>query len=74
MTWLHAMNSHEAASSVDLFDGGKFDIFALLPEAMLKRSEIQFIKFFHGIFNNLNSFTLPIDFLFEKVFDFPIFG
>ena len=67
MTWLHAMNSHEAASSVDLFDGGKFDIFGLLPEAMAKRSEIQFIKYFHSIFNNLNAFTEPIDFLFEQV-------
>jgi len=74
MTWIHAMNSHEAASSVDKFDGNKFDIFGLLPEAMQRRSEVQFIKYFHNIFNTLNAFTLPIDFLFERIFDFPIFG
>ena len=31
-------------------------------------------QYFHSIFNTLNAFTLPIDFLFERIFDFPIFG
>jgi len=82
--WIKKMNAHKSAENVDIFDEGqpmpeawglgtgKVDLFELLSEHDRQRSEIQFVRFFHGLFPVLNAFTLPIDFLFNHVLTMPV--
>jgi len=70
--WLDAMNSCEQASNVDVFDKPNFDVFKMLPDSHQKRSEIMFVRFFWNLFYVLNAFSVPVDFLFEKVMSLPL--
>jgi len=72
--WVLAMNKHESASNVDIFDSDKVDLFKLLPEGDQKRSPIQFIHLFHTMFSMLGKFNLPIEFLFDKALHMPVMG
>jgi len=85
--WIKAMNSHKSAGNVDIFDEGKpmpnewglgenkkVNLFELLSPVERRRSEVQYIELFHSLFHSLNSFTLPIDFLFNRVLELPAIG
>lgn len=69
--WLERMNGCDAASDVGVFDKDVTDVFALLPETHQRRSEVAYIRFFHNLFPVLNSFSVPVDFLFDKVLELP---
>jgi len=83
--WIKRMNACKAAANVDIFDEGKempedwgfgkgkkLNVFDLLPESDQRRSEIQFVQLFHALFPALNAFTLPVDFLFDRILKMPI--
>ena len=44
----------------------------MLPDSHQKRSEIMFVRFFWNLFYVLNAFSVPVDFLFEKVMSLPL--
>ena len=66
-SWLNGMNKHEFANNVDKFDKpAHTDLFKILAETDLKRPQIQYILYFHRMFQTLNAFTARVDELFER--------
>ena len=66
------MNTHEAASSVDLFEKlSSEQLLHLLPEKY-RRSEMAYLMFVHERLSTLNAWCSPVDILFDQALALPI--
>lgn len=67
--WLSAMNAHASARDVTTFD--KADVFCMLSEDDQARAEIRYLRFIASLFKTLNTFTRPVDLLFDRALSLP---